>query len=806
MSLLRLVLTIGLVNPISSYAYGKSDKSMEIDEFIVVTASSVERSAHLSPLSITQFNEDDINHYDFNSQADILRHIPGLKVEGGGGEVASNIAVLGMPFAGQFEFTPLLYDGLPAFSTFGLNSSAFDVYMKTDLSLDRLEYVRGGVSNLFGPGSTVGLINYIAKSAKEQHDSIIKLKQLGDNGSRLDFLFSKPSSDSGLLLSGYYRYDEGPIATGLPSKGYQLKAFYEMEPTSNSEFKLSVQYIDDSVQFYLPLPLDGNSKQFAIGNGGSRVNTLQTDAVTSLFYDLPNMGKYRVDARDGVLTKGGSLAIDWQQTLRHWHFSLKGKYADYDHEFNLFLDGDGLTGNIPLSINDYLAIRGIDLTSDAELIAMETGNSELLETESLIFGNRMLDRNRPAEDLVFELSAFRDHNISTNLNTITAGIFYSDTKAYDINWITGYLTQFNNKPNLLDLQIVSDGQALIVSDKGLVQPSGYTKYHKNQAERVAVYLVNQLQMEKFNFDMGIRFEKLKGRTSRYSLIEHTDTASENKVELLQTTKVVDINDLMEASVSDTANAFSLGVTYKYSSNFNIYANHSDSYYFPQIRTIQINSKGQPNSFEEESLKLSEIGLKYKKQGLVAALSYVHSELKDRKMYTFINDGAGNIIEQIDRVATSSNGLIAFLQWPVSEYWGFSVNAAYQDLEFTAFDRDISFIGKRPSRTADLTLDLSVDYTSDNSTLKLMSNYVGETYANNANSIKLDDYFITSISFVYQIESHPNWSLSASMFNLFDSRAVTEGSPRQGDTQEVNTYFVGRPILPRRLTLGVEYRF
>jgi len=38
----------------------------------------------------------------------------------------------------------------------GLNSSAPDVYYRTDLGIDRLEFVRGGVSNLFGGGGIGG--------------------------------------------------------------------------------------------------------------------------------------------------------------------------------------------------------------------------------------------------------------------------------------------------------------------------------------------------------------------------------------------------------------------------------------------------------------------------------------------------------------------------------------------------------------------------------------------------------------------------------------------------------------------------
>ena len=49
--------------------------------------------------------------------------------------------------------------------------------------------------------------------------------------------------------------------------------------------------------------------------------------------------------------------------------------------------------------------------------------------------------------------------------------------------------------------------------------------------------------------------------------------------------------------------------------------------------------------------------------------------------------------------------------------------------------------------------------------------------------------------------------SVNVFNLFDSDAVTEGSPRQDNNQAANgAYFVGRPVLPRRVTARLTYTF
>jgi hypothetical protein len=46
-----------------------------------------------------------------------------------------------------------------------------------------------------------------------------------------------------------------------------------------------------------------------------------------------------------------------------------------------------------------------------------------------------------------------------------------------------------------------------------------------------------------------------------------------------------------------------------------------------------------------------------------------------------------------------------------------------------------------------------------------------------------------------------------VFNVFDTDATTEGSPRLDNNQTVGgAYFVGRPVLPRRITARATFNF
>ena len=72
-------------------------------ERIIVSGTSKGRVISDTPQSVTSISEDELVKLSSSSQADVLRYIPGIKVEGGGGEVATNLQVRGLPSSGQLS-------------------------------------------------------------------------------------------------------------------------------------------------------------------------------------------------------------------------------------------------------------------------------------------------------------------------------------------------------------------------------------------------------------------------------------------------------------------------------------------------------------------------------------------------------------------------------------------------------------------------------------------------------------------------------------------------------------------------------
>lgn len=801
----------------STFTWAAEEKKVEEvkeTEVILVTGSSVQRTEADTPAKTTWFDNEEIAKRGFTSQADILMTVPGIKVEGGGGEVATNAFVRGLPSGGQFQFTPLNYDGMPAFQS-GMTSSAQDVYYRPDIGIDRVEFVGGGVSNLFGPGSVAGIINYISKTGSDDPESTFQVELAEDGRMRTDFYTSGPlSSDDNLYyaLSGFYRYDEGPLDTGLPTKGYQLRGNI-LKEFDDGFVKVSGQMINDKVQFFLPLPLDGASRERLMGNDGETVYVAQTVAAAELAYQTAD-GIYESPIRDGVSTVGGSIAIEFEKELSdNWRVNAKAKAADYEHQFNLFLDGDGIA-NTPETQAGYASNSGRGIGGDtlsnlygiANYTWSETGN--VLPDDYLLFGNRLLDRQRDGNFFSTEFNVTGEIEGDTFDHTLNIGTFFMHAEQMDYNIISSYLADFSNGKNarLVDLSFTNaQGSVVQYSKNGVVGPGTSYTNKRLSSNRTALYITDQMENDTWAFDVGMRIERAEGTQkaegSEFITVNDDPSLAAN----LQVNKT-GTGQFTYGEVSTTEAAFSVAALYKMDEHdINLYANASKGYFFPQVRSIQFNDNGEPQSYEGEDIVLGAIGLKYFPDDLYVDASLFMANLDNRRSVDFENDGAGDIIEKVNVVSTETVGAEVIARWNISDEIIIDGNVTYQDAEFSEGGNT----GKEPRRQPEFTGNLGLSYNDGSVDARVAVSYFGDAFANDSNTVTLDSHSIATLDLGYSWEfaNDQRIRVGLGVWNLFDSEGITEGSPRQGNSQASGgDFFVGRPVLPRRVSITARYDF
>jgi iron complex outermembrane recepter protein len=808
-----------LVSSVAVLAQEPASDADEPIQEVLVTGTSLARAAHDTPLAATTFDDEKLEKLTANSQADILNSVPTIKAEGGGGEVATNVFIKGLPSGGQYQFTPLEYDGMPVFSTFGLNSSAYDVYYRNDLGIERLEFVRGGVSNLFGPGSVAGRINYISKTGSDQPERVVKLEVAEENRVRGDFALSGPLASDGLYyaVSGFYRMDEGPIDTGNDTEGYQLRGNIKREFADGSgHVTVYAQYIDDQAQFYLPFPLSGTTRERVAGNDGETVYSVQTSQVHGMSYLVPG-GTFTTSIGDGVVTNNGSLAIAFEKDVGNgWGVNGRARYADYDHVFDFFLDGDGFV-NVPETQAAYLGNpqnlqqRGFAPNSTGTFTYVDTG--EVLPANALLFPNRFIDRDRPATDMSAEVNLTRGMTIGAYEHRFTVGGFFANAEAKDFNVTTTYLADLNNEARLVNL-VLSNGT--IVSNNGLVNAGAGYVNNEHEATRTAVYVADQMESERFIFDIGARFEQIDGDISRErAATVVTDATTPNLNGPLRDVSW-GTGSFMTASVDTNEWAAALGALYKMTDELNVYGNVTRGYFFPELRAVTFNSQtGAPQSaYDGEIIEQAELGLKYASGRFAGTVGALYTELTDRRQVLFVNDGLGGLREQVNIISTESYGLEATFNVELVDNLVLDGNVTWQEHELTEFlDTftglpNATLIGNELQRQPNFLYNLGLFYDDARFDAALFNTHTGSNFTSDGNTVQLDSFDILRLDAGYTFgfgESTARVGLN--VYNLLDDDGITEGSPRQDASQAVGgAFFVGRPVLPRRYSLTFTVDF
>ncbi|WP_308991456.1 TonB-dependent receptor [Mariniflexile litorale] len=775
-----------------------------LDE-VVLTATSSTRSQKETPLSITSFGAKELSRTNTSSQADILMSVPGITAEGGGGEVASNIFVRGMPSGGQYQFNPLQIDGMPVLSTFGLNSSAHDVYFRNDLGIKSLEFVRGGSSILYGVGSVAGIINYTSVTGSAQQKNIIRTEVASNSRYKGEFLTSGPlggeNSNTFYALSGFYRYDDGPVKSGLPTEGFQLRGNIK-QVTKNGSITFSGQFIDDNVQFFLPYPLKGGTRDRPNGNDGEKIYTLQTSAASDISYKTPN-GVYSSPIEDGVVTKGGYFLTNFKHNFTDdLKLDAKLRYSKYKHQFNLFLDGSGVIdertktlenpNGTPAAVvetqSEYLAARGLALGTFTSL------NGQALPADALLFENRILDRNRPLQELVADIKMTK----TSNQHTFTLGTFMSRSEAGDFNVTTNYLSEYNNNPGLVE---VSGYSINGVTNRG----TGYG--NKNiSSNKIALFLTDEIKLDRWNLDFGVRYEKASGdiesEGSQSYLVDDTGIANLDNVRWGN-------GKWTRGHVSADDFAVAVAALYKMSDALSLYGNFSRGYFFPELRSVKFDGLGNPNEYDTEKINQFEAGVKYGQGSFSGTAALYGVALKDRRNVTFINAPGGGFVEEVDIQDTKTVGLETTWKYKFIENFAFQGSFTYQAHEIAKSESNPAFEGNELGRQPKVLGTFGLDYDNSAFDANIVYNYTGKKFTNDSNSIELDALSIVNMNCGYTFpvgENGEKVRLGAQVYNLFNSEGITEGSPRLNNSQTEEEYFVGRPILPTRVFLNATFNF
>lgn len=803
-----------------------ADDVFNLDQ-LVVTGTSTSRTQKEMTGSLSQLSAKQIQAISANSMADILRVIPGVHAEGGGGDVASNIMVRGLPSGGQYKYTPIEEDGMPVQTTGYLTSSAQDVYFRPDMGVANLEFARGGSSTLFGMGSPVGVFNYISKKGGGEGESVVKVSTGQYDLYRVDFNTGASVGENWQYnLSGFARYDGGPQPTGAASKGYQLRGNITRK-LDNGFVRFYFRTLDDGAQFFLPQPHLKNTIDAAVGNDGKEVTSVYSPQMGTFALVNP-LGTVQGNLGNGVTAKGSSYMLEFAKKFGGWEVKSKTRMSRFQHTFDFWAPGKTFEidayakskSNILKSYAYTYADNGLPLS-----LSTGANNGKTYVTE-----NSITLRNRPMSDYSTDLRLTRQIKSGKSEHNITIGTFGAITRQLQDEYGTGVLVELKDQPRLVNLAVTDTaGKVTTLTKGGFRQNVAGRTYNTFEADRLALYAGDEMVLGKLRLDVGVRYEVQKGIVTVGETAAYTNAAATTTADATyrwQTGKTTTRNTL-----SDDI-GYVLGANYTLNNAVNLYGSFSKGFYFPELRTFSNISRDGKGEFvqvvpdKNEAVNQLEAGVKYGADRISGTLAFYYTTIKNRLQNDIVAGSDGVLREITTPVgSTTSYGTEISVAYKLTDGLVVDANVTLQDHQYddfkkttsgadgklgTADDVVINYSGNWVLRQPKQLLNVGLSYDKNDWDLGIMANYEGKRFADDQNVVELPAYTMFNLRAgkSFKVGAKQSIKVALNLYNALNNRGLTEGDPRVADTSVVTNdpFYNARPILPRRLTASVMFKF
>lgn len=778
---------------------------------LVVTATRTPVIQQEATLSVTTVPAEKIQKFQPQSVAEVLRTVPGIHAEEGGGEVAVNSFLRGLPSPGQFRYQTLQEDGMPVRSVPGGFISAEDVFFRYDHNVRTLEVVKGGVSPLFGINAPAGTINYVSKTGGDILASSVSFTAGEKDYYRVDLNTNGPlGEDWRFNLGGFYRFDEGPRESGLDTRGLQLKGNIT-RLLEGGHLRVYFKYIDDRVQFLLPFAHRRETGEPAIAEDG----TQNSDAAADFTVPTPTdqglfPGSFRSTMDRGVLTRGTSTMFEvFQDFGDGWSLENKVRWMDMDHEFNIFIP---FGTQFPEDFADQFKTSSLD-----EAVFRFVNDPRPFDAEA-VSPQGVWGRFRPTQELANQFTLNKRVEGPRASALVSLGAYLSHTEVSDIQIRPTMLFELADRPRALTLEIRHpDGSTTPVTmENGILEASNNFFNREMQTNNISIFGGAEITVDdRLRIDVGGRFQ----RQTASVRVENTSRFDVGPT-LAEQDQVFGDGTFVRRNVDFEDFAVGVGVNYGVTDAVNVYGNFSRAFFLPTLGVfagdVRIDEQGnfvQPIPEENEEILQLEGGLKLATSQLSGTLSGFWTRISDR-LQTDIRIIGGQTLQVTDAVGESRTfGLEATAAYAPRRIPGLTLETSvtgqdHETTEFVVGEEDFS--GNKVKRIPDFMTNSSIFYERYGLDLMLNWSHLGDRFADDANFQELQAVNVLTVNggYTFRVAGGRTLRVGVNAYNVNDTIGLTEGDPRlpPGFDPADLPFFNARPVLPQRFKFTASYTF
>lgn len=754
-------------------------------EDIVVTGVAQGRNRLDTSVSVSSLDADLTAKIPPRNTAEILRNLPGVRVEASGGEGNANISVRGLPVAsGGSKFLQLQEDGLPVLEFGDIIFGNADIFIRNDLSLARIESVRGGSASTFASNSPGGIINFISKTGEQEGGSFQLSSGLDYREYRADFAYGGKIDDKTRYeLSGFYRLGDGPRDVGYDAmRGGQIKANITRE-FDRGYIRVYGKYLDDRSIAYLPNPVrvtGGNGDPTYQNIPGFSINedTLHSRYIGSVLTLDGNNDPVRRNIGDGMHPVVKSVGFEGKFDIADgWNLTERFRYSDISGDF---------VSPFPASVGDAQTVANGFAGAGAQLYyASGPLSGQRIATPGTLGGNGLL-----ASVVLFDVKLNSLNNITNDLRlngkvdlgggalSIAAGIYNSrqDVKT-DWLWTSFFQSvQGNGRSVLVDIRNAA----------GVSQTAGGTLYSASffgnccRRSYDMRYTTNapfaQLGFEvgRLNIDGSVRYDfgsakgSIAGDLPGATTTRAQDMNGDGVISAAEQTVAFIPNNRAGIDYDYSYLSYSAGLNYRLSDTLAAFARYSRGGRVNADRllfgpTINLQTGGLvPGAKPYDFVKQAEGGLKFS-SGPIGLYATVFNARTQETNYLLSQQQFTS--RQYEATGVELEG--RFRAGPLS----LSAAGTYTDAKITRDATDATLNGNRPQRQAAFVYQATPQL--DFGRVSFGANVIGTTssYTQPVNQLKMPAY--TQVNGFLLVRAADNVSFNLNANNIFNVKGITE---------------------------------
>ena len=781
-------------------------QSVDADAPDIVVTGQTTRNRPLITASadITLADRADIDRKAPRSTAEMLELVPGIFVEATAGTISNNYSVRGLQGGGQ-RFVQLEEDGMPIL----YNGGGADFFFDQDLTIDRLEAVKGGSSGVLTVNGAGATINFVSKTPNFTRTEAIARVSAYDYGlKRGDFYYSQPLSDNlAFNVGGYVQSNPGVRDNPFDYAGWRLKGAIEYRFDGGGFVRLTAKGGDVENAYYAGMPYrfsDGEPRGIAgldpqSGNiGGDAFSTIAVPVST--FAHPSGFREFRY--RDGVKAKTAQIRLDIEKPVNDAiTLFAKSRYLKYSYDFNGLFPGSG-TGNAGLTsavnyltpgasspINDLLTAGAAAFPTRTRFgiknlrTGVVLGANQTAELNALN-GNGFLQRTTLNHDYVdahdyginaggtwaFESGSFK--------NSLTAGVMYYNVKrAQDQSATASVVNDVRSNSDIYDIVALDAANNVIgtLSDNGLVSYGDWgAGIRERKDSSVSLYANDELVIGDLRIDGGIRWESDAATFRDGQAAAVNQPVQPGVVGVVRNVGSTFNGTYVTTKRTQSKAAYTVGANYLITPELAVYARYADGFQTNNVDPIT-------------TIELYEAGVRYQYGRLITGSATVFRTNFRNQNYNFA-DPVNPAVQSNINADLRTNGIeidlnIRPVRWFSVDLQGVLQDPKLQNLQINGANQD-GFEGNRPERTPTKLFTITPALTLPNGLGEVYGRYkyIGEIFADAGNGVALPGYGVTSLGVTLNLNDRLQLNVNAD--NIFDVVGLTEGNPRQGQTQAI----------------------